>query len=170
MPAPAPGSPSRWGNAQARSDRPCACYGRNPRQRSGSSSRGVAAARQIFPAEDFVTRSGTPGHDPGILSDSLFIRLYARLNKTKGEDSELWVQPRWAIRQSISDQEGRRSLSKLVRSRDGACITCGRGDVPLDAGNYRRRECMATRFDYRNLAGHCTKAESQPTRTSEKSP
>jgi Bacteriophage Lambda NinG protein len=45
------------------------------------------------------------------------------------------------------------AVSKLIRARDGACITCGRGDVPLDAGHFRRRECMAPRFDYRNVAG-----------------
>ncbi len=49
------------------------------------------------------------------------------------------------------------ALSKLIRSRDGACTTCRWGDVPLDADEYRRRECMATRLDYRNLAGHCKK-------------
>ena len=49
------------------------------------------------------------------------------------------------------------ALSKLVRSRDGACITCGRGDVSLDAGHFGRRECMATRFHYRNVTGRCKK-------------
>ena len=49
------------------------------------------------------------------------------------------------------------ALSKLVRSRDGSYITCGRGYVPLDAGHFRRRECMATRFHYRNVTGRCKK-------------
>ena len=49
------------------------------------------------------------------------------------------------------------ALSKLIRARDSACVTCGRGDVPLDAGHFRRRECMATRFDCRDLAGQCKK-------------
>jgi hypothetical protein len=49
------------------------------------------------------------------------------------------------------------ALSKLIRARDSACITCGRGDVPLDAGHFRPRECMAPRFDYRNVAGQCKK-------------
>jgi hypothetical protein len=48
------------------------------------------------------------------------------------------------------------ALSQLIRARDSSCITCGPGDVPLDAGHFRRRECMATRFDYRNVAGQCT--------------
>jgi len=50
------------------------------------------------------------------------------------------------------------ALSQLIRARDRACITCGRGHVPLDAGHFRRRECVATRFDYRNVAGQCKKA------------
>jgi hypothetical protein len=39
------------------------------------------------------------------------------------------------------------ALSQLIRARDRSYITCGRGDIPLDAGHFRRRECMATRFD-----------------------
>jgi Bacteriophage Lambda NinG protein len=49
------------------------------------------------------------------------------------------------------------ALSQLVRTRDRPCITCGEGDVPLDAGHFRRRECMATRFDSRSVAGRCKK-------------
>jgi hypothetical protein len=49
------------------------------------------------------------------------------------------------------------ALSDLIRARDGSRITCGRGDVSLDARHFRRRECLATRFDSRNIAGHCTK-------------
>ena len=49
------------------------------------------------------------------------------------------------------------ALSQLIHARDRTCITCGRGDIPLDAGRFRRRECMATRFDYRNVAGQCKK-------------
>jgi Bacteriophage Lambda NinG protein len=48
-------------------------------------------------------------------------------------------------------------LPKLTHARDHACITCGRGDIPLDARHFRRRERMATRFDSRNVAGQCTK-------------
>ena len=49
------------------------------------------------------------------------------------------------------------ALSKLVRSRDGSYITCGRGYVPLDAGHFRGRECMATCFHHRNITGRCKK-------------
>jgi hypothetical protein len=46
-------------------------------------------------------------------------------------------------------------LSEVIRAWDGASIAYGRGDVPLDAGDFRRRKCVATRFDYRSLAGQC---------------
>jgi hypothetical protein len=56
---------------------------------------------------------------------------------------------------------------KAVRKRDdalprlgaweGACIACGRGDIPLDARHFWRRECVATRFDSRNVARQCAK-------------
>ena len=49
------------------------------------------------------------------------------------------------------------ALSKLVGLRDGTCITCGRGYVPLAAGHFRRRECVATRFHHRNITGRCKK-------------
>jgi hypothetical protein len=45
MPGPALGSPSRSGNDRARCDRPCVRSGRNPGQRSDSSSKGDAATR-----------------------------------------------------------------------------------------------------------------------------
>jgi hypothetical protein len=111
---------------------------------------------QIFPAEHFVRRSGTPGHDAGILSDSLFIRLCARINKTvRGMTRNCGFNQDGQSDKAKAIRKLDAALSKLVGSRDGASTTCGRGDVPLDAGHYRRRECMATRFDYRNLAGHC---------------
>jgi hypothetical protein len=48
------------------------------------------------------------------------------------------------------------ALSLLVRSQYKQCCTCGRMGE-LDCGHFRRRECMATRFDYRNVAGQCKK-------------
>ena len=65
---------------------------------------------QIFPAEDFVGRSRATRHNAGILSDSLFIRLRATLGKTVEMTLEWRLKPRWAIRESISDQETRRSV------------------------------------------------------------
>ena len=68
------------------------------------------------------------------------------------------------MQKNMANQKGqKRSGSSTLRylnssrAREGACITCGRGDIPLDAGHFRRRECMATRFDYRNVAGQCKK-------------
>ena len=48
-------------------------------------------------------------------------------------------------------------LSEVIRAWDGASIAYGRGDVPLDADDFRRRKCVAPRFDYRSLAGQCKK-------------
>ena len=48
------------------------------------------------------------------------------------------------------------ALSVLIRSRYKQCATCGSGGE-LDCGHFRRRECMATRFDYKNVAGQCKK-------------
>ena len=39
---------------------------------------------QILSAEHLVGRSGTPGHDPEILTDSPFGRLYVKIKKYKG--------------------------------------------------------------------------------------
>lgn len=55
-----------------------------------------------------------------------------------------------------------RALSILVRSDpifsdNGACITCGAKDTLFDCGHFRRRECMSTRYDYRNLGLQCRK-------------
>jgi hypothetical protein len=44
------------------------------------------------------------------------------------------------------------ALSNLVRSIEGACATCGERHDTYDCGHFRRRECMATRFDYKNVA------------------
>lgn len=51
------------------------------------------------------------------------------------------------------------ALSQLIRERDkdSGCISCGRRDVPFDAGHFRRRECMATRFHYQNVNAQCVK-------------
>ena len=49
------------------------------------------------------------------------------------------------------------ALPRLIRAWEGACIACGRGDIPLDARRFRRRERMATRFDSWNVAGQCAK-------------
>jgi hypothetical protein len=39
---------------------------------------------QILSAEHLVGRSGTPGHDPEILTNSPFVRLYVKIKKYKG--------------------------------------------------------------------------------------
>jgi hypothetical protein len=44
------------------------------------------------------------------------------------------------------------ALSLLVRSTEEACATCGQQHDVYDCGHFRRRECMATRFDYKNVA------------------
>lgn len=44
------------------------------------------------------------------------------------------------------------ALSNLIRSTDEVCATCGKPHEVYDCGHFRRRECMATRFDYRNVA------------------
>jgi hypothetical protein len=50
-----------------------------------------------------------------------------------------------------------RALSILVRSEPGGCVTCVAIDTLFDCGHFKRRECMATRFDYHNVAKQCRK-------------
>jgi hypothetical protein len=48
----------------------------------------------------------------------------------------------------------------------GRCPYCVReGDIPLDALLFRRRERVATRFDYRHIAGQCTKEDRFESRS-----
>ncbi len=44
------------------------------------------------------------------------------------------------------------ALSYVIRGIEGDCATCGQQHDVYDCGHFRRRECMATRFDYRNVA------------------
>jgi hypothetical protein len=59
--------------------------------------------------------------------------------------------------QTKHKRSGSSTLRYLNSSAHGMVpvLRAGGGDVPLDAGHYWRRECMATRFHCRNLAGHC---------------
>ena len=45
------------------------------------------------------------------------------------------------------------ALSRMVRDRDKeiGCITCSRKHDTYDAGHFRRRELMSTRFHYQNV-------------------
>lgn len=47
------------------------------------------------------------------------------------------------------------NLSVMVRERDKdkPCIACGKFHRVYQAGHYRRRELLATRWDYRNVNG-----------------
>lgn len=50
-------------------------------------------------------------------------------------------------------------FSKMIRARDGGvCITCGKKveGSNYHAGHFRRRECMSTRWDWRNVNGQCS--------------
>jgi hypothetical protein len=49
------------------------------------------------------------------------------------------------------------ALSTLIRARDSACVPCGWGDVLWMLATPGGEKCMATRFDYRNVAGQCKK-------------
>ena len=49
------------------------------------------------------------------------------------------------------------ALSVMVRERDSVCITSGRSGIPLDAGHFRRRELMSTRFHPLNVHGQAIK-------------
>ena len=67
------------------------------------------------------------------------------------------------------NRNGKSELSKAIRKLDIAlsglirgqgihtCTTCGRQTDDFDCGHFRRRECMATRYDYRNVAPQCKK-------------
>ena len=50
------------------------------------------------------------------------------------------------------------ALSILIRGErgDDRCATCKRV-ADFDCGHFRRRECMATRFNYKNVAKQCRK-------------
>ena len=82
-------------------------------------------------------------HGP-ILADSSFVRLYGKLIDHGQADRTK------AIRK-LDD-----ALSRL-RAWEGACVACGRRDIPLDARHFRRRERVATRFDSWNAARQRTK-------------
>jgi hypothetical protein len=51
------------------------------------------------------------------------------------------------------------AFGRMIRVRDAqlGCITCGRTDVPMDAGHFIRREKMSTRFNPANVNGQCRK-------------
>jgi hypothetical protein len=51
------------------------------------------------------------------------------------------------------------AFGAMIRARDAqiGCITCGRTDVPMDAGHFIRREKMSTRFNPANVNGQCRK-------------
>jgi hypothetical protein len=46
-----------------------------------------------------------------------------------------------------------RAFSTMIRARDEGkpCIACGKTHREWDAGHYRRRELMSTRFNYQNV-------------------
>ena len=70
-------------------------------------------------------------------------------------------------RKEQRSNHGQTGREKAIRKRDdalprlraweGACIARGRGDVSLDARLLRWRECVATCFDFWNIAGQCAK-------------
>jgi hypothetical protein len=59
------------------------------------------------------------------------------------------------------------SFGKMIKERDAdlLCIACGKQHQTYEAGHYRSRDCMSTRFDPRNVnkegfgcnRGHATK-------------
>ena len=82
-----------------------------------------------------------------------------KLRKTRRNDPEIWAQKTWPIRKGKSDQETRHCAIS-THPRTGSCLYYVRaGNIPVDAGHFRRRECMATRLDYRNVAGQCKKED-----------
>jgi hypothetical protein len=100
---------------------------------------------QIFLAQNFFSLNlGAAAHSPRILSNSLFVRLCGKLNNHGQTGREKAIRKR--------DD----ALPRL-RAWEGACIARGRGDVSLDACLLRWRECVATCFDFWNIAGQCAK-------------
>jgi hypothetical protein len=112
---------------------------------------------QILPAETFLGLSRTPGHDPAILSNTSFVRLCGKVGKIEGGAPRARLRTYGKPKTAKPIQTLGNALSKLIRARESSCNTRRRGDLPLDARHFRRRECMATGFDSRNVAGHCTK-------------
>ena len=101
---------------------------------------------QVLPCEDLVVRrSEASSHDAGILSNSSFVRLCGKVNKHGQTDGAKAIRKR------------DNALLRLICAWEGACIACGRGDIPLDARLTRRRERVATRFDSRSIVVRCTK-------------
>jgi hypothetical protein len=93
----------------------------------------------------------------GILSDSLVVRLYARLNKT--------IRGEWPGRVGSTEMGNRTKHKRSGSSTLRYLNSSAHGMVPVlraggetylwMPGRCRRRECMATRFDSWNLAGQC---------------
>ena len=79
-----------------------------------------------------------------ILADSPFVRLSDRITNRGQTDGTK------AIRKRDNALPG-------LRAWEGACIACGRGDIPLGACHFRERKRVATRFDSWNAAGQCAK-------------
>ncbi len=50
-------------------------------------------------------------------------------------------------------------FSKMIRDRDAnlPCISCGAVGRQIDAGHFRPRGHMSTRWDYKNVNGQCVK-------------
>ena len=122
MPAPTPGSPSRLGNAPARCDRQSARSGRNPGRPVGP----IIERRSCSSARSFRLSTSSGGR--GRRAMPKFSRF-------------VFCSPTW-----YSDRKARDA-----RAWEGACIACGRGDIPLDARRFRRRERLATCFDSRTF-------------------
>ncbi len=100
-----------------------------------------------------------PRHNGGILAYSSFIRLRDTINKTKEDDPEFGFNEHGESEKAKAIRQLDGSISKLIGTRDGSRFTGRRGDICLDAGRRRRRECMATRFDCRNIVGECKKED-----------
>jgi hypothetical protein len=79
------------------------------------------------------------------------------MTKTKEDDPEFGFNEHARSEKAEAIRKLQAAVSQLIRARNGSSITGGRGHIPLDAGRGRRRECLATRFDCRNIAGKCKK-------------
>jgi hypothetical protein len=113
---------------------------------------------ELFFGEDIVLLEvRAPRHNGGILAYSLFIRLCDTMNKIKEDDPEFGFNEHAQSKKAEAIRKLEAALSQLTGARDGSRFTGRRGDIRLDAGRGRRRECMATRFDRRNIAGQCKK-------------